>query len=200
MSYDGHINFGMVGDYDLLWDIDELADDVRESLAELADAAGVTLTEAPLSRLTVGGVRDRLADRARALGLGVRLQPLGLHTDGRRRRSRGRLPGGRDRQVDRVRGRRRAGSLRRLRPPPDRYREAGRGARPARRGPPGSARTRCAPPPASDRRRAAAGTTCRWSSTRTSSPQRVWAAAGDPEQPVRSDRRARAVHPRCVAP
>ena len=55
MSYDGHINFGMVGDYDLLWDIDELADDVRESLAELADAAGVTLTEAPLSRLTVGG-------------------------------------------------------------------------------------------------------------------------------------------------
>ena len=32
-----------MGDYDLLWDLDELADDVRESLAELAAAAGVEL-------------------------------------------------------------------------------------------------------------------------------------------------------------
>ena len=43
LSYNGHINFGLVGDYDLLWDIDELAQDVGESLAELADAAGVEL-------------------------------------------------------------------------------------------------------------------------------------------------------------
>ncbi len=41
LSYAGRINFGLVGDYDLLWDIDELATDVRESLAELAEAAGV---------------------------------------------------------------------------------------------------------------------------------------------------------------
>jgi diacylglycerol O-acyltransferase / wax synthase len=44
LSYDGHINFGLVGDYDLMWDLDAFADDLEESLAELADAAGVELT------------------------------------------------------------------------------------------------------------------------------------------------------------
>ncbi len=44
LSYDGKINFGLVGDYDLMWDLDELADDVRASLEELADVAGVRLT------------------------------------------------------------------------------------------------------------------------------------------------------------
>ena len=43
LSYDGAINFGVVGDFDLLWDLDEFADDLAESLAELADAAGVEL-------------------------------------------------------------------------------------------------------------------------------------------------------------
>jgi diacylglycerol O-acyltransferase len=46
LSYDGSINFGLVGDYDLLWDLEDLADDVRASLAELAAAAGVELTAA----------------------------------------------------------------------------------------------------------------------------------------------------------
>jgi diacylglycerol O-acyltransferase len=45
LSYDGRINFGLVGDYDLLWDLEELAADLEESLTELADAAGVDLTE-----------------------------------------------------------------------------------------------------------------------------------------------------------
>ena len=44
LSYDGSINFGLVGDYDLLWDLDDLALDVHDSLAELAAAAGVELT------------------------------------------------------------------------------------------------------------------------------------------------------------
>jgi WS/DGAT/MGAT family acyltransferase len=44
LSYDGRINFGLVGDWDLMWDIDDFAEDVRESLAELADDAGVELT------------------------------------------------------------------------------------------------------------------------------------------------------------
>jgi WS/DGAT/MGAT family acyltransferase len=44
LSYDGAINFGIVGDYDLMWDIDDFADDLRESLAELAGIAGVHLT------------------------------------------------------------------------------------------------------------------------------------------------------------
>jgi WS/DGAT/MGAT family acyltransferase len=47
LSYDGHINFGLVGDYDLMWDLDEFAEDVGESLSELADAAGVELSARP---------------------------------------------------------------------------------------------------------------------------------------------------------
>ena len=46
LSYDGSINFGLVGDLDLLWDLDDLARDVRASLEELADAAGVELAAA----------------------------------------------------------------------------------------------------------------------------------------------------------
>jgi diacylglycerol O-acyltransferase len=45
MSYNGRLDFGIVGDYELLWDIDELAEDVRDTLAELAAAAGVELSE-----------------------------------------------------------------------------------------------------------------------------------------------------------
>jgi diacylglycerol O-acyltransferase len=48
MSYDGKMNFGLVGDYEVLYDLDELAVDLHESLEELADAAGVELsTTAP---------------------------------------------------------------------------------------------------------------------------------------------------------
>jgi diacylglycerol O-acyltransferase / wax synthase len=43
LSYDGSINFGLVGDYDLLWDLEDLARDVRASLEELAEAAAVEL-------------------------------------------------------------------------------------------------------------------------------------------------------------
>ena len=43
MSYNGKMNFGLVGDYDAMHDLDDLADDFGASLAELADAAGVTL-------------------------------------------------------------------------------------------------------------------------------------------------------------
>ena len=44
LSYDGAINFGVVGDFDLMWDLDDFADDLRESLAELATTAGVELS------------------------------------------------------------------------------------------------------------------------------------------------------------
>jgi diacylglycerol O-acyltransferase / wax synthase len=44
LSYAGRINFGLVGDYDLMWDLDDFAGDVRDSLSELAGAAGVELT------------------------------------------------------------------------------------------------------------------------------------------------------------
>jgi WS/DGAT/MGAT family acyltransferase len=47
MSYNGTINFGLVGDFDLMSDLDQLADDLHASLSELADAAGVKLASAP---------------------------------------------------------------------------------------------------------------------------------------------------------
>jgi diacylglycerol O-acyltransferase len=50
LSYDGGINFGLVGDYDLLWDIEDLAEDLRDSLSELADAAGVKVTQSEVGR------------------------------------------------------------------------------------------------------------------------------------------------------
>ena len=48
MSYNGKMNFGLVGDFDAMHDLDDLAEDFQESLAELADAAGVSIsTERP---------------------------------------------------------------------------------------------------------------------------------------------------------
>jgi diacylglycerol O-acyltransferase / wax synthase len=47
MSYNGRMNFGLVGDFDLLWDIDDLAEDLAASLAELAEAADVELSPPP---------------------------------------------------------------------------------------------------------------------------------------------------------
>ncbi|HEX8745275.1 MAG TPA: wax ester/triacylglycerol synthase family O-acyltransferase [Thermoleophilaceae bacterium] len=44
MSYNGRINFGLVGDYDVMADLDQLARDFQAALAELAEAAGVELT------------------------------------------------------------------------------------------------------------------------------------------------------------
>ncbi len=41
MSYNGRLNFGLVGDYDEMADIDELAEDFREALEDLADAAQI---------------------------------------------------------------------------------------------------------------------------------------------------------------
>ncbi len=50
MSYDGRMNFGLVGDYEVLYDLDDLAVDLHDSLEELATAAGVALsTRAPES-------------------------------------------------------------------------------------------------------------------------------------------------------
>jgi diacylglycerol O-acyltransferase len=41
MSYDGRIFFGLLGDYDAMSDIDDLADDVQAAIDELSTAAGV---------------------------------------------------------------------------------------------------------------------------------------------------------------
>jgi diacylglycerol O-acyltransferase len=46
MSYDGHMFFGLGADYDTLPDLEDLADDLRISLAELVAAAGVSPRDA----------------------------------------------------------------------------------------------------------------------------------------------------------
>ena len=39
MSYNGNVDIGLIADYDAIADLDDLGDDVRDSLAELLDAA-----------------------------------------------------------------------------------------------------------------------------------------------------------------
>jgi WS/DGAT/MGAT family acyltransferase len=39
MSYDGHMNFGLLGDYDAMYDLDELAKAIEDALAELVASA-----------------------------------------------------------------------------------------------------------------------------------------------------------------
>jgi diacylglycerol O-acyltransferase / wax synthase len=46
MSYDGQLNFGLNADYDALPDVELLAQDLTDSIAELADAAGAVPTAA----------------------------------------------------------------------------------------------------------------------------------------------------------
>jgi WS/DGAT/MGAT family acyltransferase len=40
MSYDGQVNFGLIGDYDAMGDLDDLAEDLDASIDELIEAAG----------------------------------------------------------------------------------------------------------------------------------------------------------------
>jgi diacylglycerol O-acyltransferase / wax synthase len=50
MSYNGCVDFGLLGDYDAMPDIDVFADYIQDALAELMEAAGVgTPTTAPAS-------------------------------------------------------------------------------------------------------------------------------------------------------
>ena len=49
MSYNGHINFGLLGDYDVLPDLDRIADGVQESLAELVTLAQREAARQPVS-------------------------------------------------------------------------------------------------------------------------------------------------------
>ena len=41
MSYDGRLGFGLLGDYDAMPDIEDLAEDLRVAIAELSEAAGI---------------------------------------------------------------------------------------------------------------------------------------------------------------
>ena len=63
MSYDGHIDFGLVGDYDVMYDLDDLAHDFEFALAELAAAAGVELTRKPRRRAPQRGANGHAPGR-----------------------------------------------------------------------------------------------------------------------------------------
>jgi hypothetical protein len=41
MSYDGRLGFGLLGDYDAMPDLEEVAADLERSIDELAAAAGI---------------------------------------------------------------------------------------------------------------------------------------------------------------
>jgi diacylglycerol O-acyltransferase len=60
MSYDGHLGFGLLGDYDALPDLDQIALDLRWAIAALARAAGV--------RPSAGAATVRKSKGARANG------------------------------------------------------------------------------------------------------------------------------------
>src|SRR3954453_4041990 len=55
MSYDGTLNFGLLGDYDALPDLDDLAAALRDAIAELAAAAGVPRANGRAPRDTAAG-------------------------------------------------------------------------------------------------------------------------------------------------
>ncbi|MDA0180744.1 wax ester/triacylglycerol synthase family O-acyltransferase [Solirubrobacter phytolaccae] len=53
MSYDGHLFFGLLGDYDAMEDLDELATDLEAAIRELASCAGVKTSRKPRRRVPV---------------------------------------------------------------------------------------------------------------------------------------------------
>ena len=63
MSYDGRLGFGLLGDYDALPELDDVAGDLRRAIAELAEVAGVAKTGSKRRR---PAARRRLAARAPA--------------------------------------------------------------------------------------------------------------------------------------
>jgi WS/DGAT/MGAT family acyltransferase len=67
MSYNGRINFGLVGDYELMSDLDDFAGDLEASLAELAEAAGVKLPK-PQKRTPRRGARSNGHKPGRRIG------------------------------------------------------------------------------------------------------------------------------------
>jgi diacylglycerol O-acyltransferase / wax synthase len=81
MSYNGRINFGLLGDWDVLHDVEDLAGDLRASLAELAELAGVELSppaEAARRVARNGGSRrerERLQEQAGRSSSGEPVRP-----------------------------------------------------------------------------------------------------------------------------
>jgi hypothetical protein len=61
MSYDGQVNFGLIGDYDAMADLEDFADDLDAALEELIDAGGGR--RSLLKRFVPGSEREQTAAR-----------------------------------------------------------------------------------------------------------------------------------------
>jgi diacylglycerol O-acyltransferase / wax synthase len=64
MSYDGHLGFGLLGDYDALPDLDQIALDLQWAIAALARSAGVRPSTARKARSKAKAPRSNGASRA----------------------------------------------------------------------------------------------------------------------------------------
>ena len=83
LSYNGRLNFGLVGDYDVMFDLEDLAEDVLLSLEELAEAARRTASPPHWLNAKRGYdsfVRDKVIESARRLGLEVDVRNLDSST------------------------------------------------------------------------------------------------------------------------
>jgi WS/DGAT/MGAT family acyltransferase len=54
MSYDGHLDFGLLGDYDALPDLEQIVDDLEWAIASLARAAGLSMKRPARTRSARG--------------------------------------------------------------------------------------------------------------------------------------------------
>ena len=63
MSYDGHLYFGLLGDFDAMPDLEETADDLAASIEELAAVAGVQPSADDEPAGPAAGVRDAQGPR-----------------------------------------------------------------------------------------------------------------------------------------
>jgi diacylglycerol O-acyltransferase len=71
VSYNGTLNFGLVGDFKIVHDLGDLAGDLTDALTELADAANVTMSttraaalDTPQVRLSPDGTAQTITDKA----------------------------------------------------------------------------------------------------------------------------------------
>jgi diacylglycerol O-acyltransferase len=58
MSYDGHLGFGLLADYDALPELEGIARDLRQAIASLARAAGIRVSGSPANSSRPGGSRS----------------------------------------------------------------------------------------------------------------------------------------------
>ncbi len=59
MSYDGHLDFGLLGDYDALPDLEQIVDDLKWAIGSLARAAGVPAKRPARNRSSSNGARSK---------------------------------------------------------------------------------------------------------------------------------------------